>query len=66
MEFKEELAFTEFKDKEYTNSDTLKGDLTKKYKGIDVKKVFTSILNYQIDKYGTTLNTEKIIRKKVR
>ena len=58
--FKEECMFSQFKDKPFKNAVVLKGAITKHYKDIeekDAEKIYTRIVNYQIEKYGNVLHT---------
>lgn len=52
-EFKEELLFNKYKDTKICNSDYLRS----RYKDtdIDITRLYTRIVNYQVDKYGCNL-----------
>jgi hypothetical protein len=52
-EFKEELLFNKYKDTKICNSDYLRS----RYKDSDVNltRLYTRIVNYQIDRYGHNL-----------
>ena len=55
MKFKEEMIFREYKDRSFVNAETLKGEINKKYPGVDAFKLYVRILNYQVNKYGKQL-----------
>lgn len=55
MGFKEEFIFQKYKDRSFVNAEELKGELTKKYPGVDADKLHVRIVNYQINKYGKQL-----------
>lgn len=64
LSLKELIVFNKYKDKVFRNSSTLKGEITKKYKNIDVTKVYTKIVNYQINKYGGALSVRTMPKRK--
>ena len=63
MSLKELYIFMKYKDKCFKNAATLKGEITKKYKGVDVQKLYVKIINYQVSRYGGTLVVERQPRK---
>jgi len=55
---KEELLFELFKDTAETGTDIKRADLQKKYKDVNISELHRKIVNYQVEKYGTSLNNE--------
>ena len=55
MKFKEEMIFREYKDRSFVNAETLKGEILKKYPGVDAEALHVKIVNYQVSKYGKQL-----------
>lgn len=53
QEFKEELLFNKYKDTKICNSDYLRCRYNDP--DIDLTRLYTRIVNYQIDKYGSNL-----------
>ena len=54
--FIEEIIFQRNKDKRFRNAEEFKGTILKNFKNVDVSKIYVKIVNYQIKKYGQTLN----------
>ena len=52
-EFKEELLFNKYKDTKICNSDYLRSRFHDA--DIDLTRLYTRIVNYQVDKYGCNL-----------
>ena len=61
MEFKEEYLFHKYKDSHIGNVEHFRSMLAE-YKGIDCKKIYTEIINYQVKKYGSSLQGESYER----
>ena len=61
MSFKENYLFLKYRDKSMTNAETFRGLISRKHKGVDANKLYTNIVNYQIKKYGRTLNRKNLL-----
>ena len=59
MNISERIVFALYKDKPLINSNVFKRE-TSKYKNIDVKKLYIEITNYQIKKYGCSLQRSEL------
>lgn len=57
----EEKLFLELKDKSVVNSDKFR----KEYKGLNINhsRLYVRIINYQVKKYGCSLDNDKFIQK---
>ncbi|MCQ2978235.1 MAG: hypothetical protein MJ245_00360 [Clostridia bacterium] len=55
VDFKEELAFEEYKDKNLFNAKKFKKDIKKKFGFEPDGSLYRKIINYQIKKYGHAL-----------
>ena len=55
MNLKEMYVYLKYRDKCFTNARSLKGEITRKYKGVDAHEIYIRIVSYQINKYGETL-----------
>ena len=67
MEFKELCVFNRYKDICIGNAEMFRGFINKKFKGLDARAIYTSIVNYQVKKYGRTLDYKtEGVRKLVR
>lgn len=56
--FEEEYLFTKYKDKNVYSAIKFRGEI-KDYKNVDASALYKRIINYQIKKYGTSLNGSK-------
>ena len=54
--FLEEFIFQKNKDKGFRNAEEFKGTILRGFKNVDVSKIYIKIVNYQVKKYGQTLN----------
>jgi hypothetical protein len=54
---KEELLFQMLKDNTKTSTDIKRGELQKKYPDINISDLHKRIINYQVKKYGISLNS---------
>ena len=59
---KEELLFEMFKDSVVTGTDVKRAYLQKKYPDINISNLHRRIVNYQVEKYGTSLNSQAVNR----
>lgn len=55
MIFEEEFIFQNYKDKCFINATTLKNEIAKHFKNVNVNELYIRIVNYQVKKYGETL-----------
>ena len=53
---KEDFLFNMLKETTKTSSDVKRGLLAKKYPGINFSELHRRIVNYQVEKYGCTLD----------
>lgn len=59
---KEEIIFGLYKDKPLVNSVAFRKKMSA-YKDVDASKLFIKITNYQIQKYGRTIDDDKYINR---
>ena len=55
MNLKELYVYLKYRDRCFMNARSLKGEITRKYKGVDTHEIYIKIVSYQINKYGETL-----------
>lgn len=66
MGFKELYVFNLYKNASLGNAELFRGLINKKFKGLDVNAIYKKIVNYQVKKYGSTLDNKNGIKKLVR
>lgn len=54
---KEELLFQMLKDTMQTSTNIKRGELQKKYPDVNISDLHRRIINYQVEKYGISLNS---------
>lgn len=59
---KEELLFQMFKDTVETGSEYRRNELQKKYPDVKISELHIRIVNYQVKKYGKSLNSRGFIK----
>lgn len=59
---KEELLFQMFKDTVETGSEYRRNELQKKYPDVKIGELHIRIVNYQVKKYGKSLNSRSFIK----
>lgn len=59
---KEDILFNMLKDTNKTSNDFKRGILTKKYPGINFSELHRRIVNYQVKKYGRSLE-ENVVKE---
>lgn len=55
VDFKENIVFEEYKEKAFKKAKDFRDEVKKHYGFIPSSDLYTKIINYQINKYGTTL-----------
>ena len=60
---KEQLLFEMYKDTTKTGDENLRSELQKKYPDVNISNLHIRIINYQVKKYGRSLNSRAMIKQ---